>query len=155
MGEGGNLLRSPGVGEVLVIRRDVFLEVRIRFHGHDILDAGECGLDEAIVGHEVGELGVEDPGHQRAGGGRIVDLSIRSIHQHSFLYSREGVEEKMRLRSRSAYHCPLLSPIPRHECFHHWTMHFGHILPIILLTQSLFFVSSDGEDEFLSWFLSL
>lgn len=61
--EGGNLLRSPRVSEILVVRCDVFFEVRIGFHGDDIFDAGECGLDEAVVGHEVCELGVEDSGH--------------------------------------------------------------------------------------------
>ena len=58
-----------------MIRRDVFLKVRIRLHGHDILDGGENRLDEAVQLGNVGELRVEDFGHERTGVGHVVDLS--------------------------------------------------------------------------------
>lgn len=58
-----------------MIRRDVFLEVRIRFHSHDILDGGENSLDKAVQLGDVCELGVEDLGHECAGRGGVVDLS--------------------------------------------------------------------------------
>ena len=63
-----DILRPPGIRKVLMIRRDIFLEIGIRFHRHDIVNAGKNGLDEAVVVHDVCELGVEDVGHEGAGG---------------------------------------------------------------------------------------
>lgn len=46
-----------------MVGRDVFLEVRVRLHGHDVFNGGEDGLDEAIIVCDVCELRVEDLAH--------------------------------------------------------------------------------------------
>ena len=63
-----NSLRTTGIGEILMVRRDVLLEIWICFHGHDILDGGEDGLYKAIELRDVCKLGVEDFSHEGAGG---------------------------------------------------------------------------------------
>ncbi len=64
-----------------MVGRDVFFEIRIGFHGHDVLDRGEDGLDEAVDFGDICKLGVEDFGHKAAGGGGVVDLVDVLVHQ--------------------------------------------------------------------------
>lgn len=84
-----------------MVGRDVLFEVRVRFHGHDVLDGGEGSLDEAVVLHDVCELGVENLGHQGLGGGRVVDLCIYpSCESKATFVCLDGGMEQCRLKQK-------------------------------------------------------
>lgn len=68
-----------GVGKVLMVRGDIFLEVRVRFERNPVLDVGEDSLDEAVDFADVGELWVEDAAHKRTSGGGVVNLRFASV----------------------------------------------------------------------------
>ena len=150
-GQGKNSLRTTRIGEILMIRRDVFLEVRIRFHSHDILDGGKDCLDKAIKLGDIGELGIEDLSHERAGRGGIMDLNQLYVRRQIW----EGCRQLWLCRVCGAHHSPPLSPIPRHQTPHHGTMHLNHVLPILLLTQPFLPIPHNRQHEFLARLLAL
>lgn len=127
-----------------MIRGDVFLEIGVCFHGHDVLDGGEDGLNVTVDLGDIGELWVENLGHQAAGGGGVVDLTIFSA---SSTPTRQYIQ--------ASYHSPPLRPIPRHQTPHHRTMHLHHILPILLFAQTFLPIPHDGQHEFLTRLLAL
>ena len=151
-----DLLRSTCISKVLMVGRDVFLEIRIGLHGHDVLDRGEDGLDEAVDFGDIRKLGVEDFGHKGAGGGGVVDLFDLLVH-HDPLYLQlvKALEVVEKIRgSIIAHHSPPLSPISRHQASHHRIMHFNHILSVFFLAQPFLPVTHNSQNEFLAWFLA-